>query len=159
MKELVKKIGVGLEKAMEYTIYIALGGMVILVFINAVLRYAFNSGFAPGEELARYCFVWTIFLGIIAAYQDNKHVGVDLVTSQLKGLPKKIVELIGYVLIIIASGIMLVGGWSFAQLSMTSLGPATGIPFSVVVVPYVFASLYILIKNVVNVIRLLKGGE
>ena len=32
--------------------------MVVLVFGNVVMRYAFNSGFTLSEELSRWLFVW-----------------------------------------------------------------------------------------------------
>ena len=37
--------------------------MVVLVFGNVVLRYAFNSGITVSEELSRWLFVWLTFLG------------------------------------------------------------------------------------------------
>ncbi|NDY93911.1 TRAP transporter small permease, partial [Ideonella livida] len=36
--------------------------MVVLVFGNVVLRYAFNSGITVSEELSRWAFVWLTFL-------------------------------------------------------------------------------------------------
>jgi len=35
-------------------------GMVVLVFGNVVLRYAFNSGLTISEELSRIFFVWIL---------------------------------------------------------------------------------------------------
>lgn len=40
--------------------------MVVLVFGNVVLRYAFNSGITVSEELSRWLFVW-LFVGAIVA--------------------------------------------------------------------------------------------
>lgn len=37
--------------------------MVVLVFGNVVMRYAFNSGFTLSEELSRWLFVWMTFSG------------------------------------------------------------------------------------------------
>jgi len=48
-------------------IALLLAGMVVLVFGNVVLRYAFNSGIPVSEELARWFFVWMVFLGAIVA--------------------------------------------------------------------------------------------
>jgi hypothetical protein len=42
-------------------IALALALMVVLVFGNVVLRYAFNSGIAVSEELSRWLFVWITF--------------------------------------------------------------------------------------------------
>ena len=37
--------------------------MVVLVFGNVVLRYAFNSGLTMSEEVSRWLFVWLTFMG------------------------------------------------------------------------------------------------
>ena len=36
---------------------VVLISMVLMIFVNAVLRYAFNSGISATEELSRYAFV------------------------------------------------------------------------------------------------------
>ena len=38
----------------------------ILVVINIILRYIFNSGLVWSEEVATGCFVWSVFIGAVA---------------------------------------------------------------------------------------------
>ncbi len=52
-------------------IALALAVMVVMVFGNVVLRYAFNSGIAISEEVSRWLFVWITFLGAIVAVRDT----------------------------------------------------------------------------------------
>ena len=52
---------------LELVISVALAVMVVLVFGNVVMRYAFNSGITLSEELSRWLFVWVTFLGAIVA--------------------------------------------------------------------------------------------
>lgn len=154
----ITKIAHKMDKLIEYLMFLSLASMVLLVFINAVLRYVFNEGFAPSEELARYLFVWTIFLGAITAYKDDQHVGVDLITSRLKGVPKKIVELSGYVLVLVAVGVMTQGGLEFTIISLSSLGPATGIPFSFISISFVLSAVMIGLMTIGKIIKVCKGG-
>ena len=63
--------------------------MVILVFGNVVLRYAFNLGMTMSEELSRFLFVWLTFLGAIVAFREHGHLGVDMVVSRLPPSGKK----------------------------------------------------------------------
>ena len=51
--------------------------MVVLVFGNVVMRYAFNSGFTLSEELSRWLFVWMTFLGAVVALNERGHLGTD----------------------------------------------------------------------------------
>jgi TRAP-type transport system small permease protein len=52
-------------KLLKALVGILLAAMVVLVFTNVVLRYAFGSGITMSEELARWFFVWLVFLGAI----------------------------------------------------------------------------------------------
>ncbi len=52
--------------------------MVVLVFGNVVLRYAFNSGITVSEELSRWLFVWLTFVGAVVALRDHAHLGHGL---------------------------------------------------------------------------------
>lgn len=153
------KLGKYAQKIVDNLMFLSLTGMVLLVFINVILRYVFNSGFAPSEELARYLFVWTVFLGAITAFKDGKHVGVDLLTSRLKGVPKKVIEIIGYVLVLFAIAVMVKGGIGFTILSMSSKGPATGIPFSYVSISYVIAGIFIGAMVLAEMVRTFGKGE
>ncbi|AEG60662.1 TRAP transporter small permease [Desulforamulus ruminis] len=157
MSESTSKITRGVYKFIDYMMFLSLAGMVLLVFINAFLRYLFEQTIVSSEELSRYLFVWTIFLGTITAYKDNQHIGVDLITSRLKGVPKKVVDLAGYILVLIAVGVMLSGGLGFTKIAMSTLGPATGIPFSFISASYVLAAVMIGFITIGKIIKLCKG--
>jgi len=45
--------------------------MVVMVFGNVVLRYAFNSGIIVSEEVSRWLFLWVTFLGAIVALRST----------------------------------------------------------------------------------------
>ena len=45
----------------SYLLAIIMALMVVLVFGNVFMRYAFNSGFTISEELSRWLFVWMTF--------------------------------------------------------------------------------------------------
>jgi len=57
--------------------------MVVLVFTNVVMRYAFNSGITISEELSRWLFVWMTFMGAIVALRERAHLGTDTLVSRL----------------------------------------------------------------------------
>ena len=60
---------------LDTLIALFLAVMVVMVFGNVVLRYAFNSGIAVSEELSRWLFVWMTFLGAIVALQGARAPG------------------------------------------------------------------------------------
>ena len=74
--------------------------MVVLVFTNVVMRYAFNSGITVSEELSRWLFVWLTFLGAIVALHERSHLGTDTLVSRLSVRGKKVCLAIGHVLML-----------------------------------------------------------
>ena len=73
-------------RAINLLIALALAVMVVMVFGNVVLRYAFNSGIAISEEVSRWLFVWITFLGAIVAVRERGHLGTDFLLARLPPL-------------------------------------------------------------------------
>lgn len=53
-----------------------LGGAVILMSIQIFLRFVFNSPLAWTEEVDRYLFVWSLYLGSVVALAKGSHIRV-----------------------------------------------------------------------------------
>ena len=81
--DLVEKIVNGYFTLLKFIIVLCLACMVVLVFGNVVLRYAFNSGITVSEELSRWFFVWLVFLGAIIGMKEHGHLGMDSFVSRL----------------------------------------------------------------------------
>jgi TRAP-type transport system small permease protein len=70
-------------KLLELMVVLCLLAMVIMVFGNVVMRYAFNSGIQISEEMSRYAFIWLTYLGAMVAMRDGGHLGVDTLFKHL----------------------------------------------------------------------------
>ena len=88
---------------------IGLALMVVLVFTNVVMRYAFNSGITMSEELSRWLFVWVTFLGAIVAMHEGAHLGSDMLVSRLSVRGKKLCLLLGHLLMLFICWLMFKG--------------------------------------------------
>jgi TRAP-type C4-dicarboxylate transport system permease small subunit len=110
----------------------ALFFMAILVFGNVVLRYVFNSGIYWSEEIARFLFIWMIFLGAIGALKNNQHLGVDTLLKIVPRFMKKIMYVTSNVLVLYILWLVLDGSWNMVQINKENPAPATGLPMSYV---------------------------
>ena len=54
---------------------------VILLFIQVVLRYVFKNSIMWSEELARYLFLWMIWVGASYATKQSSHLKGELLTK------------------------------------------------------------------------------
>lgn len=127
-----------LNSAFRIFVSIVLISMVLMIFVNAVLRYVFNSGISATEELSRYAFVWVSALGAVLAYWQNKHVGVDILVHSLHGIWKLIVQIISEIIVIYTLCIMISSGW-FYYISTSGLDSAAiPIPMGIITItPFV----------------------
>lgn len=107
-------------------IALALAVMVVLVFGNVVLRYAFNSGIAISEELSRWLFVWITFLGAVSAIKENAHLGTDMLVSRLPVAGKKVCMVLGQVLMLYITWLFFQGSWQQTVINWDVEAPVTG---------------------------------
>jgi TRAP-type transport system small permease protein len=114
-------------RVLKAAIAICLAVMVVLVFGNVVLRYAFNSGIATSEELSRWLLVWLTFLGAIVALRQHAHLGVDMLVRFLPARGKLLCFIASYVLMLYADWLLTLGSWKQAFLTFGDRAPASGI--------------------------------
>lgn len=113
-------------KAARFAIACLLGAMVVLVFGNVILRYAFNQGITVSEELSRIFFVWLTFLGAVVAMRDHAHLGVDSLVRRLSPTGARIALFIGHLMMLAATWLVLSGSWTQTLINIPTLAPATG---------------------------------
>lgn len=59
----MKKV-IGFYNSLEaHLLVISLAFTTLLIFVQVVMRYVFNNSLSWSEELARYVFIWQIWLG------------------------------------------------------------------------------------------------
>ncbi|MFT3734103.1 MAG: TRAP transporter small permease [Rhodocyclaceae bacterium] len=103
---------------LDWLLAAMLATMVVLVFGNVVLRYAFNSGIILSEELSRWLFVWLTFLGSVVALKERRHLGTDFVVNALPRFGKKLCLGVGYVLMLGACGVLFHGALTQTKINM-----------------------------------------
>ena len=93
----MKRVALWLDHYYEpLLLIIILSSTSIIVFAQVVARYVFDDAFYWSEEIARYLFIWLIYVALSYGVKVDKHIRMDsLVTLNI--LPetgKKIVTLI-----------------------------------------------------------------
>lgn len=122
---MVKLIG-AYCRLLEWLIAAALALMVVLVFGNVVLRYAFNSGITVSEEVSRWVFVWMTFLGAVVAMKEHAHLGTDVLVSRLGIRGKKICLIAGHLLTLYATWLVFAGSLAQTRINWDVQAPVTG---------------------------------
>jgi TRAP-type transport system small permease protein len=144
-------------RAIDVLIAAALAVMVVLVFGNVVLRYAFNSGIAVSEEVSRWLFVWLCFMGAVAALKEGAHLGTDMLVSRLPVAGKKACMALGHMLMLYVTWLFLDGSWQQARINLDMDAPVTGTPMAVFYASGVVFSACAGVLLLLQLMRLLTG--
>ena len=145
--KVLKFLDENLEK-MLCVVFLAL--MSIIIVLQVFFRYVLNNSLSWSEELARYLFIWMIYVGISYGVKLDKHICVDAVyTFMPKGI-KRGYAIVAYVLFLIFAvaiiyyGILVVG----MQISSGQVSPAMGLPMQYVYVAPVVGMILTVIRLV-----------
>jgi len=114
-------------RAVEALLAALLLGMVIMVFGNVVLRYAFNSNIVVSEELSRFFFVWLTFIGAVVAMHEGAHLGVDTLVSKLSRRGKLVCLVASEALTLLICAMLFWGTWRQHEINATNIAPVTGL--------------------------------
>jgi TRAP-type C4-dicarboxylate transport system permease small subunit len=101
--------------------------MVVLVFGNVVLRYAFNSGITVSEEVSRWLFVWLVFLGAIVGMREHAHLGIDTLVKALPPLGKRACFVVSHALMLFVTLLLIKGSWEQTLINWDVAAPASGV--------------------------------
>ncbi len=75
--KLIKQIGNALSLVERSLLVVLLLVMVVLSFLQVVLRNAFSLGLLWADPLLRIIVMWAGFLGAVLATEQEKHFGID----------------------------------------------------------------------------------
>lgn len=144
-------------KLLELLVALALALMVVMVFGNVVLRYAFNSGITVSEELSRWLFVWMTFLGAIVGLRERGHLGTDMLVSRLGKAGKRVCLALGQVLMLVVTWMLLRGSFEQTRINLDVEAPVTGAPVALVYAAGVVFAVSAGVLLLVDLLRTLGG--
>ena len=74
-----------LRKVLYGISVVAMLVMLGIIFMQVITRYLLGFTFEWSEELARFLFVWAVFLGSALIMGEDGHLAVELLPRLLKG--------------------------------------------------------------------------
>ena len=113
-------------RLLEALLALCLALMVLLVFGNVVLRYAFDSGITVSEELSRWLFVWLTFLGAVVAIHERAHLGSDMLVSRLGRRGKKVCLVVSHAVMLYVTWLLWSGALAQIDINREVVAPVTG---------------------------------
>lgn len=144
----IKKIYNVLDKICEPIACACLVVVIVLTFINAILRYVFSIPLGWAEEISTLMYTFMVFFGLSGTLKTGSAVGVDIVVSLLPQKGRKIVDVIATVISLVVWLILVYLG---ARLALQTKGTAT--PY--LLIPYRYIYWFMPISGFFCVIQLI----
>ena len=135
--------------------------MIIPVALQVLSRY---TGLVPRyiwtEEVARFCFVWTVMIGSMIAVRDGSHFKVDLLPAPRTQRQKAISGLIVHVPMMLLALIFAWYGYDFAAFGSIQESEMSGINMVSIYISFPLAGVtwaLFLLERIVADLRLLRS--
>nr|WP_319390858.1 TRAP transporter small permease [uncultured Cohaesibacter sp.] len=137
---------------------IAMLVMLTIIFIQVITRYLFGFSFEWSEELARFLFVWVVFLGSALIMGEDGHLAVELLPRILNGTkPGFVLNLFinacGYVFILL----LIVQGWKMAQTMTFQTSPGLGISMGYVYIIMPVSGILMLMYHIKDTFKIFRS--
>ena len=152
---MAKKIWDHLE---EYILVISFIITVTLIFVQVMMRYVFGYSLSWSEELARYIFLWQIWLGASFAVKEHRHLRIEAIKGMLPSIAQRWLELVALLIWFGFSLFLAVKGTELVSIMAMrgQVSPALRLPMS-----YAYASVplgcgLMSIRLIIEIINLIK---
>lgn len=133
--------------------------MIIVTLAQVVFRYAIAAPLPWSEELARYCFVWIVFLGGAIGLSRGIHLGVDLLVNMMPERIRRGLDALTSALIAAFAATVVYASVPVLEMNMLQRSPALGVRMSwiYVAIPISMALIFLICAE--RILRYLLSGK
>ncbi len=160
----MKKLVNAYNSLEAHILVVSLAFTTLLIFVQVCMRYIFNNSLSWSEELARYIFIWQIWLGTSVAMKEREHINLDMLSNKLQGKAKLVLALLANVLMLLFCAFLAKYGWDLVHSMMTrgNKSVALRIPMWIIYSSLPFSQLVVMLRvlgHVIENVRGLSGGQ
>lgn len=106
--------------------------LVVVVFLQVVFRYFFNSPLAWSEELARYVFIWLVYISAAVVLRDDSHMSMDFFATRMPKKYRVVVDIVTKSLIALFMIMCIVQSGTLIKITMSQASPSLSIPMGLI---------------------------
>ncbi|NJP36069.1 TRAP transporter small permease [Alkalicoccus luteus] len=108
--------------------------MIIIIALQVFMRYVIGDSLAWSEELARFSFIWLVYIGISYGIKKQRHIKVDVMLIVFKHRGKIILNMISNLIFLGFAVVVIYYGTDIATriLELGQRSPGLGVPMGLV---------------------------
>jgi len=133
--------------------------MFLTVTYNVFMRFVINQSVGWADELSRFLFIWTSFIGAVMAFKNDEHVGLSFMVDRIRSSAvKRAIAIFRQCLIFMLLGFITWYGY-IASSTVMNVSPALSIPMSFIYLIVPACGGMMLILSLGKLGSLLAGAE
>ena len=153
-----------IDRIEQVLLVILLSSMILIAFLQIVLRNLLSTGLSWGDPLVRNLVLWVGFVGAALATKEGKHINIDVVSRWMPPLGMDLAELLTQLFSSLICALLTFAASKFvineAQMgTIAFLGIPAWIPE--IILPLVFGLMTFRfgLRSVKYLFKVMKGGE
>ena len=158
--EVLHKIRKVVDVVLSSACAVIFAAMVVIGTYQIVTRFIFKNPSTVSEELLTYSFTWMALLASALVFGKRDHMRMGFVADKLGKGGQKVLNIFSELLIMLLAGsVMIYGGVTIMELTMTQSTASLGIPMGVVYTIIPLSGCLIVLYSILNIIDLVAGVE
>ena len=158
--EVLHKIRKVVDVVLSSACAVIFAAMVVIGTYQIVTRFIFKNPSTVSEELLTYSFTWMALLASALVFRKRDHMRMGFVADKLGKGGQKVLNIFSELLIMLLAGsVMIYGGVTIMDLTMTQSTASLGIPMGVVYTIIPLSGCLIVLYSILNIIDLIAGVE
>jgi TRAP-type C4-dicarboxylate transport system permease small subunit len=146
-----------LNHATELLTAIVLALTVGVTLMQVVFRYGLDSSLSWSEELARYLFIWVIFLGTASATRHGQHMAVEALASVLPVSVRRPMAILVGIVSILFFGVVFYTGTLLTENAVPQMSTALEISVALVYIAAPIGAALTILHLINGIIQIAAG--
>lgn len=143
---------------------VALGAMVLSVFIGVLARFVFTHtamrfSVPWTEEVSRYLMIWTVFVGGGIACRHGKLIGVEFLIGELPAPLGRAVKYFSFLLACVFYLLLIFVGWQWVEFGNSQTSPVMEIPMVTINLAMIVGGVLMALNTVALVLATQAAGK
>lgn len=150
----------GIDLVLSSACAVIFAAMVVIGTYQIITRFVFRRPSTVSEELLTYSFTWMALLASAYVFGKRDHMRMGFAADKLGKGSQKVLNIISEILIMLLAGsVMIYGGVTIMDLTMTQSTASLGIPMGVVYTIIPLSGVLIVVYSILNLVDLIAGVE
>ncbi len=97
---MVQRLSKLLNRFEDIVLILMFAIMVIVIFVQVIMRYGFNNSLSWSEELGKFLFVWLSWFGISIGARRGEHIKITMFTDRLSFVPAQYMNILSEIIVL-----------------------------------------------------------